>query len=197
VRLLFVCTGNLCRSPIAERLATAWLREVGANPQGPDGVHIGSAGLQAPDGEPMDPHSAAALIELGGDPSGFRSRPMTPALADDADLVLTMTRRQRRATLEMTPRGLRRTFTLKEAADLLTSADLSGLDRMPAGERARQLGLRLDAERAWRAAGAGDDIRDPIGRRTSVHHQVADAIATALRPLTDVLVRGVPASQPR
>lgn len=191
MHVLFICTGNLCRSPIAERLATTWLQH-GSGGLERDGVRITSAGLLAADGDPMDPRSAAALVGLGGDPSGFRSRRLTSELTADADLVLTMTRRHRRSVLEMTPRGLRRTFTLREAAVLLRRADLGGLARTPVDERARQLGLRLDAQRAWHASSRSDDIEDPFGRRMPVHQGVAHTIATALRPLTDVLFRGIP-----
>jgi protein-tyrosine phosphatase len=192
MHVLFVCTGNLCRSPIAERLATKWLQQEDGRLRRTD-VRVSSAGLRAAGGEPMDPRSAAALVGLGGDPSDFRSQRLTAELAADADLVLTMTRKHLRSFLVMAPRGLRRTFTLNEAAELLKSADLSELDRTPVDERARHLGLRLDAQRAWRPSSGSDDIEDPIGRRTSVHQQVAQTIATALGPLIDVLVHGVPA----
>ncbi len=191
MHVLFVCTGNLCRSPIAERLAAVWLQA--CEWLRDDEVRITSAGLRAADGHPMNPPSAAALIELGGDPAGFRSQRLTSKLAADADLVLTMTRRHRRSVLELAPHGLRRTFTLTEAAELLRSADLDGLDRTPLVDRARHLGPRLDAQRAWRASSSSDDIEDPIGRRLPVHQQAARTIATALRPLTDVLLHGTTA----
>lgn len=191
MHILFVCTGNLCRSAIAEQLATVWLHTCGCLRD--DEVRITSAGLRATDGHPMDPRSAAALAELGGNPADFRSQRLTSELAADANLVLTMTRSHRRSVLELAPRGLRRTFTLTEAAELLRSADLDGLDRTPLADRARHLGLRLDAQRAWRTSSGSDDIEDPIGRRLPVHQQAARTIATALRPLTDVLLYGTTA----
>src|SRR4051812_48003489 len=151
VRILFVCTGNLCRSPVAERLAGGWAR--GLLRGGPElaTVEIGSAGIDAPPDRAMDARSAKALIDLGGDPAGFRSRLFERSMAEEADLVLTMSRRQRREVLEKDPRGLRRTFTLLEAADLLDHADLRGLRLMPLPERTRELGVRLDAARRNRA----------------------------------------------
>lgn len=182
MRLLFVCTGNLCRSPLAEGLTTAWVKQVGATD-----VEIASAGTAAPDGEPMDRHSAAALTALGGDPAGLLSTPLTEALATSADLVLTMTRQQRKLVLERAPRGLRRTFTLLEAADLLSHTDVRDLRPLPLDERVREFGLRLDAGRARRTASETDDVLDPIGRRASVHDEVAQTIAAALRPLLNEL----------
>lgn len=191
MRILFVCTGNVCRSPVAERLATAWARKKLAHSPEVDAVRIESAGLGAVAGRPMDPHAAAALVGLGGDPGGFRSREFTRELAQDADLVLTMTRDQRRTVLEANPRGLRRTFTLAEAADLLRRADLTGLSLLPLTARTRELGRRLDAARAGRPTADGDDTADPIGQHAGVHEEVAGLVAAALRPLADVLFTSV------
>jgi low molecular weight protein-tyrosine phosphatase len=105
VRILFVCTGKLCRSPLAERLAVTWAQELLADSPEAADVEILSAGLQAIAGRPLDPSAAEALTRHGADASAFRSREYTPDLADAADLVFTMTRYQRRAVLETTPRG--------------------------------------------------------------------------------------------
>ena len=191
MRILFVCTGNVCRSPVAERLAATWAREKLAHSPEADMVQIESAGLSTVANRPIDPHTAAALVELGGDPMGFRSREFAPELAENADLVLTMTRDQRRSVLETTPRGLRRTFTLTEAADLLQRADLTGLSLLPLTARARELGRRLDAARSGRPTADSDDVADPIGQSAAVHREVAGQVAAALRPLADVLFTSV------
>jgi protein-tyrosine phosphatase len=185
MRLLFVCTGNLCRSPLAEGLTRAWLSRAWGAEAGQ--VEVLSAGTNVSVGEPMDELSAAALIKLGGDPRALRATALTADLADGADLVLTMTRRHRRAVLELSPRGLRRTFTLLEASDLIRHAEVRDLARLPLDARARELGLRLDAGRGHRASTDDDDIFDPIGRRRFVHDDVADTIARALRPVLPAL----------
>jgi protein-tyrosine phosphatase len=185
MRLLFVCSGNLCRSPMAERLAGKWAEQaLGAKAAA---LHISSAGVAARVGEPMDPRSAAALRRLGGEADGFTARALTADMAQESDLVLTMTRRQRRLVLEMAPRKLRSTFTLREAADLLSAADVAGLHALSPTIRARELAQRLDAARAHRRVFQDDDIVDPIGRRQEVHDRAADSIAAALRPLAAVL----------
>lgn len=102
-----------------------------------------------------------------------------------------MTRQHRREVLRLAPRGLRSTFTLTKAADLLALADLRGLQTTPLTARARALGLRLDAARAHRTATDADDVADPVGRRVAFHDEVAGTIATALRPLTGALFAGV------
>lgn len=139
----------------------------------------------------MDPHSAEALLQLGGDPAGFRSQILDRELLADADLVLTMTRKQRDEALRLAPRGLRRTFTLTEAADLLQQVDVTGLRLLPLTQRARELGRRLDAARARRFTTDADDVADPISQRKAEHDAVASTIATALRPLAEVLFLSV------
>lgn len=79
MRILFVCTGNLFRSPIAERLAATWARESLVSSPGPTGVEMTSAGTAATDGRPMASASAQALERLGGTSEGFRSRALTPS----------------------------------------------------------------------------------------------------------------------
>ena len=186
MRILFVCTGNVCRSPLAEGLAVHLIsRSLG--PRATE-VEVRSAGVHASVGRPMDPASAAALRRLGGEPPAAPAQALTSVLSAGADLVLTMTRRHRQQVLELFPRGLRQTFTLREAAELLDRCHVTGLADLPLDERARELGLRLDAQRPFRPLQASDDIADPIGREPSVHEQVVDEIAAALRPLAEVLL---------
>jgi protein-tyrosine phosphatase len=136
--LLMVCTGNVCRSPMAERLALALLATAatGGGATGGDGggggtrpgsaiqagtgpgrgpaVVISSAGVSAWTGETMQPNAARALVERGADPTGFRARQLTEQLVMGADLVLCATRAHRSAIVTLAPRALRRTFTLRE-----------------------------------------------------------------------------------
>jgi protein-tyrosine phosphatase len=191
VRILFVCTGNLCRSAVAERLTRSLASRVLAHSPELDRVEVVSAGIHAEDGERMHPRSARALEALGGSASGFRSQRLTGELAASADLVLTMTRDQRAAALGVNPRGLHRTFTLAEAADLVRLADLSRLELMPLDARAAEFGRRLNAARSCRLVSPADDISDPMGQRAAVHAEVAACIERTLRPLADVLFPSV------
>ncbi len=84
-RLLFVCTGNTCRSPLAEALAR---RE--AEQRGWEGVSVASAGTGAFTGSHASEGSLAAAESVGLDLSQHRSQPLTPELVEQADLVLTM-----------------------------------------------------------------------------------------------------------
>lgn len=85
--ILFVCTGNTCRSPMAEALArTELLRRDWQH------VAVGSAGVAAAPGEPASDQALLVLQRHGMDASGHRSRPLTPELVRWADLILAMSR---------------------------------------------------------------------------------------------------------
>ena len=90
-RVLVVCSGNTCRSPIAQRLLARELERAG----GPDWLvpAVESAGLQAVPGLPATDHAIDALAQRGLDLSGHVTRPVDDALLDRVDLALVMTRR--------------------------------------------------------------------------------------------------------
>ncbi len=181
--ILMVCTGNICRSALAERLGRAYLDEI----MGAAAADIGlvSAGTRAVVGSAMHPDSALVLAGFGAEPGDFRAQQLTERLPARADLILTMTRSHRRDVLAMAPRGLARTFTLREAAALLDdvprAADLAGES---AAERAESLVAALASARSRRQGGGDeDDIQDPIRQPLDVHQEVGEAITEALLPL--------------
>lgn len=167
MHILFVCTGNICRSPTAERLA-AGLSSM-ADFSMAD-FRASSAGTRAVIAHPMHPDAAQALIDLGGDPSDFSARQLTPAIATDADLVIAMTRSHRDAVLELAPRQLHRTFILTEAAALTTQFDPGDV-------------TDLAALRPQLRADDLDDIPDPIGKKPEVYAGVAEQIAALVAPI--------------
>lgn len=100
-RILFVCTGNTCRSPMAESIARAVI--------GPEGMleniptEVSSAGVAAGEGEPASPQTAGALRALGIEPSPHRSRGVTGDAARGADVIYAMTASHARALRAMGP----------------------------------------------------------------------------------------------
>jgi protein-tyrosine-phosphatase len=82
---LFVCTGNICRSPMAEYIGR---QRLGSG----SGWHTASAGLMAVPGIPASREAVSVLDEIGIDLTPHRSRPLTAELADEAGLLLVMTR---------------------------------------------------------------------------------------------------------
>ena len=182
--MLFVCTGNLCRSPVAERLLTARRPAEDVDTV----LTVESAGTAAAVGRAMHPHSVEVLEEMGGDSRHFRSRQLTAEMVRAADLVLTMTRAHRRTVLELDARGLRRTFTLSEAAGLARVAAVEEVRSAPSELRAGMLAARLDGARALRPGSAGDDIPDPVDQPVRVHRTVAGRIAVELDVLVSILL---------
>jgi protein-tyrosine phosphatase len=181
--ILVVCTGNVCRSPLTERLLRA---RIDAR-LGIAARHfvVESAGARGLDRSQMDPHAAEQLIRLGGDPADFLARSMTGWHVHRADLVLTATRQHRAAVLSEAPEALHRTFTLLEFADLAPYAPLS---------RARDhlaffpSLVREAAERRGSATLSEYDVSDPYMQTVERHREVAETVSTAVDRIVDGLV---------
>ena len=107
--VLLVCTGNICRSPLAEEMLKRTLKE-----RGIDGVSVTSAGTGAWDGAPASEGAYLVGLERGLDLSGHRARLLTRELVDQADLILTMARHHRARVDELGGDG--RVFVLGEYA---------------------------------------------------------------------------------
>ena len=88
---LIVCTGNICRSPMAEALLARRLSTLGVK------ARVESAGIAAPEGEPADPIARDLMRERGLDLSRHRARRLTGDVLAGFELVLVMDEAQRRA----------------------------------------------------------------------------------------------------
>ena len=100
-RVLVVCVGNICRSPMAEALLRARL---GRRPR----FQVSSAGVSALVGHPAEPDAVELMRERGIDISGHRARQLTPELVAACDLVLVMERGHEAAVLAIAPRAAAR-----------------------------------------------------------------------------------------
>src|SRR6185369_16649415 len=110
--VLFVCTGNVCRSPMAEGL----FRHV---VQGRGQYRVISAGLGAMEGQPPSAHAVEAEKELGIDISAQRSRMLTPELVAQADYIFGMTHSHVDAIMLLYPHAAEKTFLLREFDETL------------------------------------------------------------------------------
>ncbi len=169
--ILVVCTGNVCRSPIAEGLLRAHLEER----LGEAAPLVASAGTGGWDGSPAMPEAVAAAAELGADVAGHRARRLLPSHVQAADLVITMTAEQREEVAGEVPAAAERTFTLKELVRLLEAEPIP-----PSLERSPATLARLAAERRARGVGGDgrdEDVADPLGLSLETYRAVAWELA--------------------
>ncbi|MFJ6213027.1 protein-tyrosine-phosphatase [Streptomyces sp. NPDC092296] len=195
-RILFVCTGNICRSPIAERLTR---HELTARLGGRAAAQIlvESAGTWGHEGAPMEAHAATVLGEYGADTGGFVGRELLDEHVIDADLVLTATLDHRAQVISMGHAAGLRTFTLKEFTRLVRTIDPATLpdpvhDAGVAG-RARALVRAAAALRGWLLASSpeADEVDDPYGAPISMFRNCGEEIYDALDPVVTALT-GLP-----
>jgi protein-tyrosine phosphatase len=186
--VLAVCTGNVCRSPAVERLLASKL--------GPT-VTVSSAGTHALVGHPISDPMAALLLDSGIEPDSFEARRLSENMLKEADLVLTMTRAQRGLVVELWPAAVRRAFTLREFARLLSLVDPAAL---PAGSPAERLKAAIPlaaAERGkQRMLPDEDDVVDPFRLSNAVYAASFAQIRSAVEAIVYATVINQPNKTP-
>lgn len=168
--IVFVCTANVCRSPWAELRAKQLL----------PGFAVGSgATLSSTAGRPMDDVMAATL-PAGVEVAGHRAKPLSPAMAREASLILTMEERHRAWVLDEYPGAIRKTFTVGQFA--------ATVSRAPEG-------LPLDELLLWayrnRVPSSGTDISDPYRQGPERAAETAELLDRLLAQMAPVLVQAV------
>jgi glycine hydroxymethyltransferase len=105
--VLFVCTGNICRSPIAEGLFRCLLGNR-------KDIEVASAGVHAVRGQPPSLYAVQVCEEEGVNISAVRSQPLTPSLVERATHIFTMTGAHLETIHMLFPQGVEKTFLLRE-----------------------------------------------------------------------------------
>jgi len=193
IRIVCVCTGNLCRSAQAAQL----LRSRAPSSAG-SVLNIASAGTHAREGDRMPSVAAEWSRRLGGDPSEHRAQYLTARPLRGADLVLGMAREHRRAAVTLEPSLTRVAFTLRELARLAAPMSEERLAREaetagPGASARTRLNVLLaflarargTAER--RVEPADDDVVDPMGRDDVTYELSAGQVDVAVNQVVRVL----------
>ena len=176
--ILVVCTGNVCRSPLAAQLLAARLEQGGVS------AFVRSAGTAALTGQPMTSEAAELSRRYGGDPRGHVAMQLTEGLIGDSDLVLTSSREHRAAVASLVPRAARHAYTLREFARVVDflDGDPDSVEALAEAATVEELIALVSMSRGFAAPPlepAGDDIVDPYRRSTEVYEEAGRVIDAA------------------
>jgi protein-tyrosine phosphatase len=185
--ILTVCTGNICRSPLTERLLRSGLDGLWG-PAAAD-VLVHSAGTRAMVGRPMVAETESRLVDRGGAATGFLARQLETPMTRSATLVLALTRAHRAAIVEEHPVAARYTFTLREIARLVADLGPADIAGDTAAERVHGLASAAARRRGMvpPVPAEDDDVVDPYGGGAARHDLAAAQIAPAVGELLRLL----------
>ena len=174
MQILFVCTGNTCRSPMAEWLFNSKVKRLGLT----DNITAKSAGIFAAEGAPASEQAVQIIHEQGGDLTQHRSQTVTPGLIEEVDLILTMTYEQKQHLLTSYPDII--VNGKDETAESLLIDDNGNTTVMQLSEYAEKLNENTLTK---------TDIRDPIGGTTEEYYQVFSELDQLITLIVDYLAK--------
>lgn len=174
MHIMFVCTGNICRSPMGELLMKRYLEGTS--------ITVSSSGTRGLTNHSIDPSSGRLMAGVGISSSEFRSRRLTRDMARSADLVLCFEKAQRQQIVVLEPIAVRYTFLVNEFADMCRYCAEHGLVQgLTIQNRLQSV---IDASAIVRASLAQPhDIADPIGQPFDRFQAAADQTNRALHTI--------------
>jgi protein-tyrosine phosphatase len=189
-RLLYVCTGNICRSPFAE-IFTRHLLIGRLGGRAAAAFDVASAGVQAVVGSGIHACTREELAPWGlhrAAADRFVARQLHPEMITNADLVLGANTRHRSVVVDRQPAALATSFSLREFARLAAEVDPAVLPAEPVS-RAHELVEQVRRRRgvAPPSLPEADRIPDPIGRPQEAHHEAAVLIREAVQRIVDLI----------
>jgi protein-tyrosine phosphatase len=180
-RILIVCSGNICRSPVAEQLLRDRLPK--------ENLVVRSAGTVARPGMPMTDEATELSRRYGGEPHAHQATRLTRALVEESDLVLTAERSHRADVVRLHPRASRFTFTLTQFARMVESIDADDLAKF---STPAELVAAAAARRGYVQATSpeADDIADPYRRAQSIYDAAGVSIDAAVATIAAAFTGG-------
>lgn len=179
IRILFVCTGNTCRSPIAEHLMRSKAAHAGV------AIEVDSAGVAAAEGIPISEHASIVLKNRGIESHEKRAKSVSEKLLQWADVVLTMTMAHKERLIQMFPDAMDHIYTLKEYAQ----ENHSNRHEAKALEQELQMKLAMskpiteDEKKQLSElvhAFMAEDVLDPFGGSVEVYEETAQELDALL-----------------
>ncbi|MGE3257817.1 hypothetical protein [Pseudonocardia sp.] len=186
--VLFVCTGNLCRSPFAEAL----MRRLMVDRLGPEALtafRFASAGIRATPGRPMHPGTRAALdVWAVPDDTPFASRRLDEKMIISSDLVLTMEESHRAAIAWLAGDAVHKVYGLRRFARMVQSLDPRRLPPDPVHRALRivEWAPRLHAGLPP-VPPEQEAVPDPVTGGPQEHLRSADLVFDAVATIVDVI----------
>ena len=172
MKVLFICTGNICRSPMGELLLTQFMPDLESD----------SAGTRGLVSHEIAPNSKRLLDQHGIDSSSFRAKRVTPQIAQGSDLILCFEHEQRKEIAVIAPTAARKTFLIDDFANMCVYCKEQGY--MGGNTRQEKLESVIDNASMIRPMIPDtNNVEDPIGKDFAVYQAAYNEICKALQTI--------------